>query len=165
MVSLRLVLSGLNFKKIVPIIKNQAVNLQTNDLMKSQRAYQILVVFVLIFPATIFSQQQMPPFAQKTPHLFNAPANFKVKENQDNNYASGFFIGDGAPRPSTAHPLPLRMEVVSANFAVQGLPFFCKKEFLFEKNTSIPLRMRLGSLDYVNKLEGKENHWSVVPGN
>jgi len=133
--------------------------------MKSQRAYQILVVFVLIFPATIFSQQQMPLFAQKTPHKFNAPENFKVKENHDNNYAKGPFINNGAPGPSTANPFPLRMEVVSANFSTQCLPFFCKKEFLFEKNTSIPLRMRLGSLDYVNKLEGKENHWSVVPGN
>jgi hypothetical protein len=165
MVSLRLVLSGLNFKKIVPIIKNQAVNLQTNDLMKSQRAYQILVVSVLIFPATIFSQQQMPPFAQKTPHVFNTPGNFKVKEHQDNNYATGVFSSHGALRPLAANSFPLRIEVLSANSAIQGLPFFCKKEFLFEKNTSIPLRMRLGSLDYVNKLEGKENHWSVAPAN
>src|ERR1043165_8393720 len=160
MVSLRLVLSGLNFKKIVPIIKNQAVNLQTNGRMKSQRAYQILVVFVLILPVTIFSQQQMPLFGQKTPHILNVQGNFKV----GNNYAGPFITGI-TPRPFTINPLPFRMEVVSANLTIQSLPFFCKKEFLFEKNTSIPLRMRLGSLEYVNKLEGKENHWSMVPGN
>src|SRR5689334_20890578 len=164
MVSLRLVLSGLNFKKIVPIIKNQAVNLQTNALMTSQRAYQILVVFMLILPGAIFSQQQMPPFAQKTPHIFNAPGNFKLKKYQAYNYVPSS-LTNNALRLSTVNPPPFRMDILSANFTIQSLPFFCKKEFLFEKSTSIPLRMRLGSLDYVNKLEGKENHWSAVAPN
>jgi hypothetical protein len=164
MVSLRLVLTGLNFKKIVPIIKNQAVNLQTNDVMKSQRVYQILVVFMLILPAQIFSQQQMPLFAQKTPHILQSPANFRAPVNQSRN-AGSTFINNKISKPFTVDAAPLRLEIISSKLTVQNLPFFCKKEFLFERNTSIPLRVRLGSLEYVNKLEGKENHWSVVPGN
>jgi len=133
--------------------------------MKSQRAYQFLVVFLLILPARIFSQQQMPLFAQKTPHLLKSFGNFKATRNQNNSYPYSRFIYNEVPRPFILSPLEFTMEAVNTNFAIQNLPFFCKKEFQFEKNTSVPLRVRLGSLDYVNKLEGKDNHWSMGPGN
>lgn len=46
---------------------------------------------------------------------------------------------------------------ITPDFYNSQLGIICKKEWLVEKNIKIPFRFRLGSLDYVNKLEGKKN--------
>jgi len=46
-------------------------------------------------------------------------------------------------------------EVIPADRVVTRFGFFCRRELELEKSIKVPLRFRLGSLDYCNKLEGK----------
>lgn len=54
--------------------------------------------------------------------------------------------------------LPARgrgMEVIPADRVVTHFGFFCRRELELEKTIRLPLRFRLGSLEYCNRLEGK----------
>jgi hypothetical protein len=61
-----------------------------------------------------------------------------------------------ATKRSLRFPQPL-----SKAFYTEQLGFFCKKELEVEKKLMIPLRLRLGSLVYVNYLEQKSK--AVTP--
>ncbi|MEO6549225.1 MAG: hypothetical protein ABIN94_14580 [Ferruginibacter sp.] len=46
--------------------------------------------------------------------------------------------------------------VISPDFYVTQLSFFCKQEIKFEKATKIPFKFRLGSVEDCDRMEGKE---------
>jgi hypothetical protein len=121
--------------------------------MPWQRVNSFLVVLLLILPATMFSQQQMPRNAQKSPHVL-----------QQRDFFSGSLrihqpLSSSAAIPAFFREAPFKTEgiaVPAAHYYSSCLGFFCRKEWQFEKTTLVPLRFRLGSLDYVNKMEGKK---------
>jgi hypothetical protein len=52
-------------------------------------------------------------------------------------------------------PGNMAYDVINSGYYPGNAPFFCKKELQIEKMTHLPLRFRLGSLEEVNRLEGK----------
>lgn len=94
----------------------------------------VLFIFLLI-PSLGLSQNAIKPIIDKT-------KNIKLISKMDMLY--------NVPKTTKVSVLKQR-----SIFDANKLPLFCKIEHKLSKNSNVNLRMRLGSLDYVNKLEGK----------
>jgi hypothetical protein len=46
-------------------------------------------------------------------------------------------------------------QIIAQDHFIRNFGFFCRRELQFEKQTKLPLRFRLGSLQYCNYLEAK----------
>jgi hypothetical protein len=54
-----------------------------------------------------------------------------------------------------AVPVNILPDAYARGYYIGNLGYFCKKELQIEKTTHLPLRFRVGSLQEVNRLEGK----------
>ena len=72
-------------------------------------------------------------------------------------YPALYFSNDAVSvlRNSPRPPLNSTGRSMSAVDPVEHLAFFCKLEVMSDRKTRIPFRIRLGSVDYVDRLERK----------
>ncbi len=50
------------------------------------------------------------------------------------------------------------INLLPANLYLRTIGFFCKKEIEMDKATRVPVRFRLGSVSYTDKMENKNNY-------
>ena len=145
--------------KIPPLIKNQAVNLQNKGRKMPQRVFYLVVVLIFIFDGESFGQLT---YGENSPNLYKSydpitqkdTTNLNDKPNDKKTFLYSPLVNSylvGSPGSLTW------LSAFKKCSDIQNPGFFCRKEWQFEKATSIPLRIRLGSLEYTNYLEQKPN--------
>ncbi len=118
-----------------------------------QRLCSFLVVFLLMFNGEIFGQRNPVKSIRDSAWLsiysperaYTFKSKFASKQT---------ILPDCAPGLVPRFTL---LNVTSGYSYINSLGFFCKQELQLDKLTPMPIRFRLGSLEYVNWMEQKPN--------
>lgn len=103
-------------------------------------AIRLICLFAILSLTQKLAAQRVTPSSSGNVLTIPATALLKNPEAKDVNVAL---------------PQQVKPFMLSSSFYSQHIGLFCKGEMQLEKSTRLPLRLRLGSLDYTNLLEGK----------
>lgn len=129
----------------------------------AKRFFYLVVVLIFMFSGSAPAQQQFVENFSKTPAILHfsdsiSPGHSRILKFPKS--PEGQFhrkiVTNRIDLVKNQVPL-LKISPVQNHFNIHRQSFFCRKEWQFEEATSIPLRLRLGSLEYTNYLEKKPN--------
>ena len=130
----------------------------------AERFFYLVVVLIFLSCGEFFGQSNPVEkiFKKSTPFYFGKyTSDFRQNNVKLSDSSKTGTISSATCNSSILSLKPnsniLLINALQQNCSQQRLSFFCRKEWQFEKATSIPLRIRLGSLEYTNYLEQKPN--------
>jgi len=129
--------------------------MQNKEKMLQRSLKKIVVLIILFIPISLMAQK----FVQQSKTIQHSIYNFSpqhVKASPFNFYPAHYSISETFTTNNIGSNCASNLRLPQ-KFYMQSLGFFCKQEYKIEKVTYIPLRLRLGSLDYVNYMEQKPN--------
>ncbi len=113
-----------------------------------QRVSGFLVVFLLMFFGSMNGQRHPAPgiaiIGLKTPHYQTNAKTFQSRFSKSTRTTVSF---------SFTSPRINLLKLPDASYYVRNLGFFCKQELKLDKVTGVPVRFRLGSKEYVDRME------------
>ena len=100
--------------------------------------------FLILFVCLTAQSQQSIPVTANNPHKDSLPKPILIPS---------FLSSAIAERTSNANAV----KIIPPSYYSNSLPFFCKKELQLQKLVNFSIKMRVGSVEYSDKMEGK-NH-------
>ena len=105
---------------------------------------QIILFFLAILISTVGNSQTV---GMSIENLKPLPL-YQPFKKEKNRLKNDFNIDNQQVVKNKPRPIP-------SVFAIETLPFFCKIEYKMGLNNKLPIKFRLGDVQYVDELEGK----------